>query len=404
MMELSQIEQMVRFLDEERKKDKATIAQLQERTEQQRLTIDAQAKEITDLHQHITALETDLRRTDDYPGLVEKARRDLNTALESLKSEFRRQKTEFERMRRSDVENLTQQIADLEKNLRVLPRYEEALDARAEGERQLQTRVQAIANELTDVTKRIEDRLQSLIYLEEQRRADVRRLADIEGDIPALRQTTKELNAKLTRLEDSIRRIPGRVEEAIQIAKSYDEKIEQLRVADFQREQRIRQVNEMAGEIEEEMTRLVGQTQKYTLLFNQTKQALDALEPFQNRLEKRQNEIAEMQRLNEERLKRQWEEWQTDFARDWQKRLVTEEDRWRRQDLNNQKMTEHLAELTETDDLHFEELVAVWEELRNAAERWRKTIEDTLDESQVAPSEHIKDLRRFAEESRKELP
>ncbi len=403
-MELSQIEQMVRFLDEERKKDKATIAQLQERTEQQRLTIDAQAKEITDLHQHITALETDLRRTDDYPGLVEKARRDLNTALESLKSEFRRQKTEFERMRRSDVENLTQQIADLEKNLRVLPRYEEALDARAEGERQLQTRVQAIANELTDVTKRIEDRLQSLIYLEEQRRADVRRLADIEGDIPALRQTTKELNAKLTRLEDSIRRIPGRVEEAIQIAKSYDEKIEQLRVADFQREQRIRQVNEMAGEIEEEMTRLVGQTQKYTLLFNQTKQALDALEPFQNRLEKRQNEIAEMQRLNEERLKRQWEEWQTDFARDWQKRLVTEEDRWRRQDLNNQKMTEHLAELTETDDLHFEELVAVWEELRNAAERWRKTIEDTLDESQVAPSEHIKDLRRFAEESRKELP
>lgn len=403
-MELSQIEQMVRFLDEERKKDKATIAQLQERTEQQRLTIDAQAKEITDLHQHITALETDLRRTDDYPGLVEKARRDLNTALESLKSEFRRQKTEFERMRRSDVENLTQQIADLEKNLRVLPRYEEALDARAEGERQLQTRVQAIANELTDVTKRIEDRLQSLIYLEEQRRADVRRLADIEGDIPALRQTTKELNAKLTRLEDSIRRIPGRVEEAIQIAKSYDEKIEQLRVADFQREQRIRQVNELAGEIEEEMTRLVGQTQKYTLLFNQTKQALDALEPFQNRLEKRQNEIAEMQRLNEERLKRQWEEWQTDFARDWQKRLVTEEDRWRRQDLNNQKMTEHLAELTETDDLHFEELVAVWEELRNAAERWRKTIEDTLDEGQVAPSEHIKDLRRFAEVSRKELP
>lgn len=403
-MELSQIEQMVRFLDEERKKDKATIAQLQERTEQQRLTIDAQAKEITDMHQHITALETDLRRTDDYPGLVEKARRDLNTALESLKSEFRRQKTEFERMRRSDVENLTQQIADLEKNLRVLPRYEETLDARAEGERQLQTRVQAIANELTDVTKRTEDRLQSLIYLEEQRRADVRRLADIEGDIPALRQTTKELNAKLTRLEDSIRRIPGRVEEAIQIAKSYDEKIEQLRVADFQREQRIRQVNELAGEIEEEMTRLVEQTQKYTLLFNQTKQALDALEPFQNRLEKRQNEIAEMQRLNEERLKRQWEEWQTDFARDWQKRLVTEEDRWRRQDLNNQKMTEHLAELTETDDLHFEELVAVWEELRNAAERWRKTIEDTLDEGQVAPSEHIKDLRRFAEESRKELP
>lgn len=403
-MELSQIEQMVRFLDEERKKDKATIAQLQERTEQQRLTIDAQAKEITDLQQQVTTLETDLRRTDDYPGLIEKARRDLNTALESLRSDFRRHKTEFERMRRSDIENLTQQMADLEKKLRVLPRHEEALEARAEGEQQLQARVQAVSNELTELTKRTEDRLQSLIYLEEQRRADARRLADIEGDIPTLRQTTKELNAKLTRLEDSIRRIPGRVEEAIQIAKSYDEKIEQLRVADFQREQRIRQVNELAEEIEEEMNRLLEQTQKYTLLFNQTKQALDTLESFQNRLEKRQNEIAEMQRLNEERLKRQWEEWQADFAQDWQKRLVTEEDRWRRQDLNNQKMAEHLAELDETNNLHFEEIVAVWEDIRNAAERWRKAVQDNIDEEQAITSEHIKNLRRFAEEKRKELP
>ena len=403
-MELSQLEQMVRFLDEERKKDKANIAKLQERTEQQRLTIDAQAKEIGELQQELTALETDIRRTDDFPGLVEKARRTLNSEIEDLKAEVRRQKTESERMRRSDMENLTQHIAELEKKLRVLPRFEESLEARMEGERQVQARVQTVANELADLTKRTEDRLQSLIYLEEQRRADARRIADVEGDLPPLRQKTEELNAKLVRLEDSIRRLPGRVEEAVQIAKSYDEKIEQLRVADFQREQRIRQVNEMADEIEEEMTRLVEQTQKYTLLFNQTKQALDALEAFQNRLEKRQNEIAEMQRLNEERLKRQWEEWQADFARDWQKRLVTEEDRWRRQDLNNQKTAEHLAELDETDDLHFEEIVAVWEEIRNAAERWRKAVQDTIDEGQPITSEHIKGLRRFAEEKRKELP
>jgi chromosome segregation ATPase len=403
-MELSQIEQMVRFLDEERKKDKALIAQLQERTEQQRLTIDAQAKEITELNQEVSTLETDLRRTDDFPGMIEKTHRDLNSDIETLKAAVRRQRNEMERQRRSDIEQLTQEIADLEKRLRILPRYEESLEARSEGEQRLQARVQAIANELTDMTKRTEDRLQSLIYIEEQRRADARRIADIEGDIPPLRQKTEELNAKFVRLEDSIRRLPGRVEEATQIAKSYDERIEELRVADFQREQRIRQVNELAEKIEAEMARLIEQTQKYTLLFNQTKQARDALDVFRNRIEKRQNEIAEMQRLNEERLKRQWEEWQADFARDWQKRLVTEEDRWRRQDLSNQKTAEHLGEVDEHIDLHFEEIVMIWEEIRNASERWRKAIEDTLDEAQVTPTEHVKSLRRFAEEKRKELP
>ena len=131
-MELSQLEQMVRFLDEERKKDKATIAKLQERTEQQRLTIDAQAKEIDALEQDMAVLETDLRRTDDFPNLVEKARRNLNTEIETLKDEIRRQKMESERMRRSDMENLTQQISDLEKRLRILPRFEESLEARTE--------------------------------------------------------------------------------------------------------------------------------------------------------------------------------------------------------------------------------------------------------------------------------
>ncbi|MGC9398390.1 MAG: hypothetical protein ACP5HM_04570 [Anaerolineae bacterium] len=403
-MELSQLEQMVRFLDEERKKDKAIIAQLQERTEQQRLTIEAQAREIGELEETLAALETDLRRTDDYPGMIEKTHRDLNTEIQTLKDDMRRQQTEMQRQRRSDIEQLTQEIAVLEKKLRVLPRFEESLEARAEGEQRLQTRVQTIANELTDLAKRTEDRLQSLIYLEEQRRADTRRIADLEGDIAPLHQKAEDLNAKLVRLEDSLRRLPGRAEEAIQIARSYDEKIEALRVADFQREQRIRQVNELAEKIEEEMARLVEQTQKYTLLFNQTKQALDALDAFRNRLEKRQNEIGEMQRLNEERLKRQWEEWQADFARDWQKRLVTEEDRWRRQDLNNQKTAEHLADLDKQDKIHFEEIVALWEEMRNAAERWRKAVQDTIDEEQGISSAHIKDLRRFAEERRKELP
>ena len=403
-MELSQLEQMVRFLDEERKKDKATIAQLQERTEQQRLTLDAQAKDINDLERQLTVMETDLRQTEEFPGLLERARRDLNTEIESLKDEVRRQQTEFERVRRSDMENLTQQMAEMEKRLRTLSRHDEALEARAEGERQLQARVQAIGNELADLTKRTEDRLQSLIYLEEQRRADARRLADIEGDLTPIQKKTENLNAKIVRLEDSLRRLPARVDEAMQVARSYDEKIEQLRVADFQREQRIQQVNELADEIQEEMTRLVKQTQKYTLLFNKSKQALDALDAFQNRLEKRQNEIAEMQRLNEERLRRQWEEWQADFARDWQKRLVTEEDRWRRQDLNNQKTAEHLAELDEISNLYFEEIVAVWEDVRNAAERWRKAVQDNVDEEQAISSEHIKNLRRFAEEQRKELP
>lgn len=402
-MELSQLEQMVRFLDEERKKDKATIAALQERTEQQALLIEAQAKELAELRQQLGALQTDIRRTDEYPGMVERVHRDLTGLIEDLKEQLRRQDLERERMRQVEIETLTQEIDELEKKIRPLPRLEEAIAARKSAEQRLQGQIQQLSTTLSDLTKRTEDRLQAIVYLEEQRRADTRRLTALEGDLQPLRSKIEEFNVKLVRLEDGVRKLPGRVEEAIQIAKSYDPRIEELRVADFQREQRMKQYADQAEKVEEEVERLVEETQKYTLLYSQNKQALDALDDFRARLEKRQNEIAEMQRLNEERLRRQWEEWQTTFARDWQKRLVTEEDRWRRQDLNNQKSAEHLADLDEETKRHYQEIIELWEELRNAMERWRKVLEDTITENQEVPNQHIKELRRFAEERRKEL-
>jgi chromosome segregation ATPase len=348
-------------------------------------------------------LRTDLRRTDDYPALVEKAHRDLNSNLEEFKALVRRERLESEQMRRSEIEIVNEQLTELDKKTRAVLRYEEPLKAREAGEQRLQGQIQVVSNAIADLTKRTEDRLQSIVYLEEQRRADTRRVAAVEGEIPGLRKGIDELVAKQVRLEDSIRKIPARVEEAVQIAKSYDPRIEELRVADFQREQRVKQYMEQGARVDVEVTRLVEQTQKYALLYNQNKQALDGLDAFQVRLEKRQNEIAEMQRLTEERLRRQWEEWQMTFARDWQKRLVAEEDRWRRQDIANQKVTDHFVGIDEQVEIYYREIVALWEELRAAVDRWGKAIQETLAPNQEVPIQRLKVLRRFAEEKHKEL-
>ena len=174
-------------------------------------------------------------------------------------------------------------------------------------------------------------------------------------------------------------------------------------MADFQREQRMKQYAEQAEHVNAEVERLVAQTQKYALLYNQNKQALEGLDAFQVRLEKRQNEISEMQRLTEERLKRQWEEWQTTFARDWQKRQVVAEDRWRRQDLSNQSFKEHFVGIDEQVELYYREIVALWEEVRAAADRWSNALQEASVDNQEVPTERLRDLRRFAEEKHKEL-
>ncbi len=402
-MEITQLEQMLRWLDEERKRDKAQIALLNERLEQQMQLIQAQSTEIESMRQQIVTLRTDIRRTDDYPGMIETTQRDLSSTLEALKIQVRRERVEADQTRRGEIEMLNDMIAEVDKKIRPLFRYEEQLAARAAGEQRLQGQVQTTANTLSDLAKRTEDRLQSIVYLEEQRRADTRRIAEVEGELPGLRQRGDELVARLIRLEDNIRKLPARVDEAIEVAKSYEPRIEELRVADFQREQRVKRYLDQAAQVEGEVVRLVEQTQRYALLFNQNKQALESLNAFEVRLEKRQNEIAEMQRITEERLLRQWEEWQATFARDWQKRGVAEEDRWRRQDLSNNRTVGRFTEIDEQIALHYHELVALWEESLANVERWSRALQDTVKPSQAQPGEHLKSLRRYAEEKRKEL-
>jgi len=402
-MEIPQLEQMIRWLDEERKRDRTLIAALQERLEQQSILLEAQSKDLQALRKELVTVRTDVRRTDDYPIMIETTRRDLAGELESLNAQVRRERLDADQSRRAEIEMLNDMIADLDNRIRPLMRHEEQLDARAAGEQRLQSQIQVLSNSLSDFTKRTEDRLQSIVYLEEQRRADTRRVGQLEGEIPGLRQRVDEQVAQLARLEDSIRKLPARVDEAIDIAKSYEPRIEELRVADFQREQRVKKYLEQAEQVNEEVQRLVEQTQRYALLYNQNRQALDGLTAFEDRLERRQNEIAEMQRLTEERLLRQWDEWQAAFARDWQKRVVAEEDRWRRQDLNNQRTQEHFTATDEELEFHYLELVALWEEVLAGVDRSMRAYQDMGAAGRAVSGEHLKQLRRYGEEKHRQL-
>ncbi|MDF1512326.1 MAG: hypothetical protein P1S60_00810 [Anaerolineae bacterium] len=397
-MEVSQLEQMIRWLDDERKRDKTAIAALQEQLEQQTQLIQSQGQDITNLQQKLNSVQSEVRRTDDYPAMIEKTNRDLTGSVDSLRAQVRRERLENEQVRRAEIETLNDMIADLDKRTRPYVRYEEQLATRAAGEQRIQGQVQTVTNDLADLSKRTEDRLQSIVYLEEQRRADARRIIAVEGDLPPLRKGIDDVQAKLSRLEDNLRKIPTRVDQAIEIARSYDPRIEELRISDFQREQKVKQYLEQAEQVDAEVTKLVEQTQKYALLYNQNTQALDGLQAFQSRLEKRQNEIAEMQRLTEERLRKQWDEWQATFARDWQKRMVTEEDRWRRQDLTNQNALERFKVIEDQEDYLLVELIALWEELRGVSDRLGLAIQEATRAGQPEPDAHLKELRRYAEE------
>jgi chromosome segregation ATPase len=383
-MDLTQAIQTLKWMDEERIKDKASIAALQERIQNQEQQLAQQASQIQELQAALGGIQVILSKVTEFGQMVANHKAELIHQMDNRDQTRRKEQAESERLRRIEYEGLTAHLSRLEKDLRVLPKYDEDINViRAESQR-LSEVVQQTDVTIADLGKRSEDRLKTVTYLEEQRRADNRRITELEQDLPTLRQKIDSLDKKLPLLEESIQKQRLRIDTAVEETKKYEQPIEELRVSDFQREQKMKQYMDQGAQVAKEMEKMRVQTQGFVEQQQEVKRGINALEKFKVRIERRQDEMAERQRLTDEQMQRRWEEWQAAQSKAQKKREVIIEERWRQQEQTNTGHVKHLNTLQATADMHRDQLDTMWESLRADATSLLKAAQD-MHESITAP-------------------
>jgi hypothetical protein len=146
----------------------------------------------------------------------------------------------------------------------------------------------------------------------------------------------------------------------------------------------MRQYLEQGAEVAEELERLREQTHGFIERRQQVKRALDALEKTKARIERRQDEMAEKQRVAEERVQRQWEEWQSARAKELKKREMVIEQRWQEQGQTDFQQQGRLEALEALASMYREQLRALWEAHRVDADSLLSAAQDVYEEL-VAP-------------------
>jgi chromosome segregation ATPase len=368
-MDLTQAMQTLRWLDEERLKDKATIAALQERVQGQEQQLAQQVAQMQDLRAAVGGIQGIMSKVAEFEQTVSNYRNEIILQMDQREETRRKEQAEAARLRQIEYEALTTNLSRLEKDMRVLPRYDETLSGLRAEDQRLSEAMQRTEAAVTDLSQRSDDRVQAVTYLEEQRRADNRRISDLESDTTELHRRIESLITKFPLLEERVQKQGPRIEEAIQEAKRLEKPIEELRVSDFQREQKMKQYLDQGEQVAKELERVRTQTHGFIEQQQQVKRALDKLQSFQARMEKRQNEVSEMQRVAENRFKRQWEEWQDGQEKQQKKRDVITEEHRRKQEQVNTGHEKHLGALQAATDLHRSQLDALWEAHRASVMR-----------------------------------
>lgn len=329
-MQPEQIMKKLDWLDDERRRDKATIAALEEK-------IKSLEQSLQSAHQQIKEISAELSRYKPLGGRIDqtdetllKFKVEVKQQLEALEKETQRREQEAEKLRRVEIKTLEASIAEIKKEISVIAELRRSLQTRIDEELRLSRAITELEEKIVELERTEEEFNRLIRQSEDNRRQDARKITDLQGETTAIRKLYNELQAQLELGSVTAKRMESRMAEVEgtfgEIKQAQIKFIEEQSLLQVERERlwkewlgRIEQFEEIAKEVEKTFqdvdatNRTVQRTQK-------------AIEELAQKVERRVSELTELQRLGEERLRQEWVAFKSDDQKRWTNYTLVQEE------------------------------------------------------------------------------
>jgi chromosome segregation ATPase len=350
-MDLDQLQKRLDWLDGERRKDKAIISTLEERLarmEEGYPKLDEQAKE---MNSELVRLSTLMARFDQLDASVVQVRQEFTRSLEAGEKLRADRDRELEKARMGDLEALNRAIGEVRRGLEPIPELRKAVQSRVEEDYRLSRLIEEMELKVVEARRSDEEYRRAQKLLEEGQRQDAKRIADLQGEVTAMRKRLDEQRGKVDLLNDSLRKYDLRINE-LQVAESERRQsqtafIDKQNMAFVERDRIWKDWQSRFESIERQAGGLDVQLQSLETTHRAVKRAQEAFEEITQRFERRINEITEMQRLSEERFRQEWVSFRAEDQKRWTNYSLMQEEQQR--DIARQ-FEKNIERLTEIDD------------------------------------------------------
>ncbi len=374
-METDHIQQQIDFIDNERRKDKAALATLEQRLTTLEGTLPGWIQQIQELHGDISRTAAQLSRFDEIESALVQIRVEQARAFESIEKQRQEHDRELEKVRRSDQEAVTRSVAELRKALEVLPDLKRTLQSRVEEEYRLGRMIEEVDKKVRESNRSDEEYTRIAKLTEEGRRQDSKRITDAQGEVAALRKRVDEQRAKIDLNADSVRKLDLRLGEYqatdIDRRQMISSFIEKQTLSIVERDRGWKDMQVRFDEISNRAANLDTQLQSLDATQRAVKRAQEAFEEITQRFERRMNEITEMQRLVEERFRQEWVGFKADDQKRWTNYTLAHDEVQREVGRSFEKITERLAAVEDS-------AVVVRDEIRVVVEETQKRLQSLL--------------------------
>jgi len=363
-MDTTQLAQMVTWLDEQHRRDREELTKLQQRVEAQTSTLQEQARRIKSLETQLSSARMQLGRFDQIDESLQNTRNELTIMVNAQADEMAKMRREMEQSRMTDREAISRSVAEVRKELgRIRPLLEEQKIRKTEVQRLSEITI-ALRHDLNNINKDIDERTRGLPYLVEQRNHDNKRIAQLQQENIELFKRLETAANKLQLLEYKLQKTEGTVapipETIDDLKRTQAQFIESLKLADADRQ---RQMTEWQETLEGQLALIEEQRQRFNemmALKDDIRRTLLELDKFRETMQREQEQVAALQRLAEERMKKDMEAFQADNEKLWKKQLLDWQYRWDQQAKTNAAINDHFPVIQRKIDLFEELLQFLW--------------------------------------------
>ena len=363
-MDIAQLAQMVNWLDEEHRRDRAEIARLQQRIEAQSADVIEQARRIQELEGRLAQTQGQLVRFNQIEASITNTKQELTGLVERDAEARSGMQRELERSRLGDREVLSREISEVRRELPRIGRLEEALEVRAVEDVRLSELIMGVRNQIGGLAKEIEERTRQIPFLAEQRTSDTKRIAQLQQETVELFKRTEAIAGRIPVLEETLRKGLGENEKLPPMIEQLREQqagfMEKVRSTIVDREQIITRWQETIEEQKSLVAQAYERLQSYAQQIEMSRRAVNEMQDFKDLVLREHSQVQELQRLAEERIRREMDEFREDFEKKRRKGELRHEHLWTEQEKFNREIVDKFPPFAHDLKVHEAMLQQVW--------------------------------------------
>ncbi len=346
---LEELSKNIQWLINERRKDKQVITDLKS-------DISALVEELNKQKSLIKPLENDLKRVaqntvrpDEFTETISAQKLELTQNVLEVEKKYDVLEHKLEKQRKEDLEGLGKRFLELQNEIKPLAEIKKAVFSRSDDEFRVNQKIEEISRQFQEYKFKIDEIKQSQKLVDDSSRIEKKQLTEFQIELASLRKKLEEEIVTIDSQSESYRKLDQRLNE-LQVQEqtrkqdqvTFIEKTSRQQVA---HETVLKEWENRVNQFEGLGTDLQARIFDLDVANRNLIQSRDEFEELRQRLDRRVNEITEMNRLSEEHFKDEWVAFKADDQKRWTNYSLMVEEMSRERNREITKFQERLAKV-----------------------------------------------------------